>query len=152
LRYRRLKKSLIVFVVAFVLSIGFTFLPLVTRAALTVVLQNNIAESLSINTLISTFFSLAGLAIFFIVFYFLANRNKILTVKSTIIALLSGVILGSVILYLLAIVPYRNYLEIYLSLAAGSSVSSVFQFFLPALTALLFAELREKKSNNGLTV
>ena len=146
-----MKKSLIAFIAAFALSIGFTFLPLVTRASLSVVLQSNIAESLSINTLLSIFFSLIGLAVFFAIFYFLANNYKILALKSTIIAVLLGVTLGPAILYLLNIFLYRSYLDLYLSMAAGSAVSSVFQFFLPALTALLFVELREKKSSNNLT-
>jgi uncharacterized membrane protein len=146
-----LKKSLIAFVVAFALSIILTFLPLFTRAELSMVFQSSIAESISYGTLISTFFSLVGLAVFFVVFYFLANRSKILAVKSTVVALLLGVILGSAILDLLLIVPYRTYLEVYLNFAVSSSVSGVFQFFLPALTALLLAELREKKANHNLT-
>lgn len=145
-----MKKSLIAFIVAFALSIVFTLLTLVSRASLSVLLQSNIVESLSTNTLLDIFFSLVGLAVFFAVFYFLANNNKIKAIKSTIIAMLLGVMLGPAILYLLNIFLYRFYLDIYLSLAVSSAVSSVFQFFLPALTALLFAELREKKLNNNL--
>lgn len=147
----KVKKSIITFIVAFSLSIGFTVLPLVTRASLSVMLQSNIAQSLSINTLISIFFSLIGLAVFFVIFYLLANNIKILAVKSTIIALLLGVTIGPAILYLINIFLYNGFL-IYLSMAANSAVSSVFLFFLPALTALLYAELREKKSNNNSTV
>ena len=145
-----MKKSPIAFIVAFALSIGLTLLSLATRATLSVALQSNIAESLSINTLLGVFSSLIGLAIFFIAFYFLANNNKIIAVKSTIIAILLGVTLGPAILYLLNIFLYNAYLGTYLSMAVGSAVSSVFQFFLPALTALLFVELREKKVNNNL--
>ena len=111
------KKNLIAFIIAFALSIGFTLLSLVTRASLSVVLQSDVAVSLSINTLLNIFFSLIGLALFFAVFYFLANNNKIKAVKSTIIAILLGVMLGPAILYLLNIFLYRFYLYTYLSLA-----------------------------------
>jgi hypothetical protein len=146
------KKSLIAFFAAFLLSIGLTFLSLVTRASLSIAFQNNGAESLSINTLVGMFFNLVGLAAFFAVFYFLANNNKIQAIKSTIIAVLLGVILGPAILYLFNIILYPSYLGIYLSLASSSAVSSVFGFFFPALTALLFVELKEKKPNNNITV
>ena len=147
-----MKKSLIAFLSAFALSILFTFLPLITRAEFSAVLQSGIAESLSFNTLISTFFSLVGLAFSFAMFYFLGKRSKIFAVKSTILAVLLGAILGSVALFFASALLYRSYLEVYLSLAAGSAVSSIFAFFFPALTALLFAELKENKSNNSLAV
>ena len=147
-----MKKSLIAFVVTFALSIGFTLMPLVALAELSVVLQSTMAESILVNELISTSFSLVGLAVLFVVFYFLGNRGKILVTKSTIIAVLLGAILGSVTPHLVSILAYNSHLEVYLSLIAGYAVSSVFVFFFPALTALLFAELREKKSNNNLTI
>jgi hypothetical protein len=147
---KQLKKSLIVFIVAFALSIGFTILSFAARASLSAALQSSIAESLSINTLLDVLLSLMELAVFFVVFYFLANNNKIMAVKSTIIAMLLGVTLGPAILYLVNIFLYSSHLDVYLSMALGSAVSSVFQFFLPALTALLFVELRQEKSNNNL--
>jgi hypothetical protein len=85
------QKPLIVFIIAFALSIGLTVLPLVPR---TVILQSTISQSISINTLINLFFSLIGLAIFFAVFYFLASNNKVIASKSTITALLLAVTLG----------------------------------------------------------
>ena len=146
-----MKKSLLAFIVALVLSVGFTFLSFAVRASLMVLLQSSIAESLSIDTLLGICLSLVGLAAFFVVFYFLANHSKIKAVKSTIIAILLGVTLGPAILYLLNVFLYRSQMVVYLNMAAGSALSGVFQFFLPALTALLFVELREKKSNDNLT-
>jgi len=145
------KKSVIAFIVAFSLSIGFTLLSLAIRASFSIALQSRLAESLSINTLLGIFSSLVGLAGFFVVFYFLANNNKILAVKSTIMAILLGVTLGSAILFLLNIFLYSSYVVIYLNNAVGYAVTSVFQFFLPALTAIMFVELREKKTNSNLT-
>jgi hypothetical protein len=152
-----MKKSLIAFVVAFVLSIGLTILTLAARASLFVLLQSNVAEAVSIDTWLGISLSLVELAVFFVVFYSLAKKVKITAVKSTIISILLGVILGPITanfitLYLLAIVLHAEAaaVPVLLSLATGSSVSSVLQFFLPALTALLFAELREKKLNDSL--
>jgi hypothetical protein len=150
-RGKKVKKSLITFIVALTLSTGFTFLSLVTRASLSVVLQSNIAESLSINVLLSIFFSLVGLAVFFVVFYFLAKNNKIIAIKSTIIAMLLGVTLGPAILDLFNIFLYPSYLGTYLNVALGSAVSSVFQFFFPALTVLLFVELKERKAKDSFS-
>jgi hypothetical protein len=148
----KVKKSLIAFLVAFGLSIAFTFLPLIARVTFSVELQTDIAESLAMNTWLGLFFSLLGLSVFFVVFYFLANNNKMLASKSTIIAILLGVTLGPAILYLLNIFLYRFYLALYLNLAASAAVSGVFMFFLPALIALIYAELRERKSSNNLAV
>lgn len=137
-----MKKPLIVFGVAFGLSILFTLLPLLFRAVTSLSFSSSTdAEFLSINTAISLFFDLAGPAVFFVVFYFLAKNIKIQAVKSAIIAVLLGATLGTAFLYLLNIFLYRSYLGIYLELAASSVVPSVFQFFFPALTALLFVEL-----------
>jgi len=132
--------------IAFALSITLTFLPLVP---MTVISQDTIAESISTNTLLSLFFSLIGFALFFVIFYFLADNSKIIASKPTIIALLLGVTSGSAILYLLNIFLYTSYLGLYLNKAANSSISGVFQFFFPALTALLFAEL--KRRNQTIT-
>jgi len=64
--------------------------------------------------------------------------------------LLLGVLLGSAFPYLLSIVSFHTYLAVYLSIVAGSLLSGIFRYFLPALTGMLFAELREKKSGNNL--
>jgi hypothetical protein len=153
-----MKKSLIAFVVAFVLSIGVTILTFAVRVSLVFLLQSNVAESLSIVTLLDLSFSLVGLAVFFVVFYSLAKKVKITASKLTIISILLGVILGPITanfitLYSFAVVAHAEVAAapLLLSLAAVSSVSNVFQFFLPALTALLFAELRERKLNDSLT-
>ncbi len=142
-----MNKSLIIFLVAFPLSTVFSFLPLIVR---TVVLPSSIAESISIDVVLNFFLSLIGLALFFAIFYFLANDKKIVVSKSTIIVLLFAVIVGPSIMDLLNVFFYFAYVDLYLSMAAGSILNGVFQFFFPALTALLFAELRAKRSSNNL--
>lgn len=83
------------------------------------------------------------LASFFAVFYFLAKIGQIEAGKAIVFALLIGVLLGPLVLYQLLPILYLN--------IAGSLVTSIFMYFLPALTALLFAQWREKKSNHNLT-
>jgi uncharacterized protein YacL len=142
---KRVKKSIIAFVAAFGLSIGLIFLSLAVRIALSnSSLFNNAVDFQTVFTLANLFLSLGGFALFFAVFYVLAKRNKIKAEKATCLVTLFGVILGSLIPYLFSIVTYLTNIVLYLSLVAGSLVSSFFQFFLPALIALLFVELKEK--------
>jgi uncharacterized protein YacL len=139
------KKSIGAFVAAFGLSIGFIFLSLAVRIALSnSSLFNNAVDFQTVFTLANLFLSLGGFALFFAVFYVLAKRNKIKAEKATCLVTLLGVVLGSLIPYLFSIVTYLTDIVLYLSIIAGSLVSSVFQFFLPALIALLFVELKEK--------
>ena len=144
-----MKKSLIILMVSFALSIGFTFISIFARASFSISMENNFVSNNMILNLISIFVSLAGLAMFFGVFYFLANSGKVQVMKSTVIAILLGTMLGPAIFYLGNIFLYQN-LGIYISLGAGSAVTAVFQFFLPALTALMYVELREKQASNKL--
>ncbi len=140
-----MKKYPIAFVVAFALSVGFAFLYLVTQSAVSnFVSPDSTYMYQAIFTLISIILSLLGFAVFFSVFYFLAKRTKMVAAKSTISAVLLGVLLGSAIPYLISIVTYPTYLVLYLSIAGSSLLSKAFQYFLPALTGLLFVELRER--------
>jgi hypothetical protein len=145
----QMKKSLIAFMISFVLSIGFTYVSLLARASL-LIFETNFSANVTVDHLIGIFVSLAGFAMFFGVFYFLANNGKVQVMKSTVIAILLGTMLGPAIFYLVNIFLYQTLLGVYISLAASSAVTAVFQFFLPALTALMYVELREKKVINKL--
>ena len=144
-----MKKSLILFMISFALSLGFTFVSLFARATF-LVYGTNFSANVSVDHLNSIFVSLAGLAMFFSVFYFLAKNSKIQVTKSTVTALLLGIMLGPAIFYVVNIFLYQSIIGVYLSLAASSAVTAVFQFFLPALTALMYVELREKQAINKL--
>ena len=144
-----MKIALLVFVVAFSLSIALTILPL---AGSTIFPTGPLIETIAITSAIHIFFTLIGLASFFAIFYFLAIHFKIKASKTTIIALFLGVILGPESLMLLDILLYGNTSGIYSVVATVSAVSGVFQFFFPALSAILFAELKEKRSSDNLTV
>ncbi len=144
-----MKKSLILFMISFALSIGFTFVSLFARASV-LVFGTNFSANVSVDHLVGIFVSLAGLAMFFSVFYFLAKNSKIQVMKSTVTAILLGTMLGPAIFYVVNIFLYQSIIGVYLSLAASSAVTAVFQFFLPALTALMYVELREKQAINKL--
>ena len=64
--------------------------------------DNRIAGNLTLGTYSTLSLNIATLTVFFVVFYFLAKNQKLMVVKSTIIAMLLGVILGSAILNTLA--------------------------------------------------
>jgi hypothetical protein len=155
-----MKKYQLAFVVAFALSLGLSVLSMIRVAAYTMFLSN--AEFSEIFNLTGSFLSLFTLAVVFGVFYFLANKSKINVMKSTILALFLGVFLGSSILYMCYYIyyffafggihsGYSNFmvLERYLLQIWESFITSAWYLF-PALTALLFVELKEKKSNNNL--
>jgi hypothetical protein len=138
-----LQKSLLAFAVAFALSAIFSLLSLMIRLGLlTSISPSTITSVSAIAILTNAFFCLAVFASFFAVFYFLAKIGQIKAGKSIVFALLIGVLLGPLAIYQL--------LQIYLNIA-GSLVTSIFMYFLPALTALLFAQWREKKSNHNVT-
>ncbi|MCW4025728.1 MAG: hypothetical protein NWF01_11975 [Candidatus Bathyarchaeota archaeon] len=157
-----MKKYQLTFIVAFALSLGLTLLSMVVRIVTLSVFFSNIetAEFSTISSLINRLLILFGLAVSFSVFYFLSKRAKIIVMKPTTLALFTGVFLGSSILYMCDSVFYFVVfgshlgstlvaLEYHLLQIWGSSVYGLWYFF-PALTALLFVELREKKSNNNL--
>lgn len=101
-----MKKS-VIFIIAFILSIVFTFIPSIVRASFSKLLQSSIA-AIPFSTLLSILFSLVGLAVFFSLFYYLAKNMKINAVKPTVIAILLGVMLGPAILSLLNILLYPS--------------------------------------------
>ena len=136
-----MKKALITFIFAFVLSLGLRSIDSLTLRTL---IGYNLGSEVTFVG-IYLFTALVEPALFFTVFYFLAYRTKTTTNKSTTIALLLGAFLGSTIIVLF----YRT------SLLVGAVLSFlyfiVFVNFFPALIALLFVELREKKSKNILS-
>jgi hypothetical protein len=132
-----LKKPLISFLIAFGLTVGFSFLSLAIPASFSYSAFSNFA------------LSLVEIGLFFAAFYLLANTSKITAGKSTTLALFFGVLLGSMVYVFLAweTAPFGLYWAFLLN-ALPYSIS---EFFLPAVTALLFAELRNKELNQSST-
>jgi hypothetical protein len=136
-----MQKPLAVFAVSFLLSLGFASL--------------SFASTLYLDTpffaLNSWLFGLVTLAVFFSVFYFLAYKYKIRALKSTVLALLLGYILGpAAFINLLAIssLPHPSLYGTYLLESLSVSSLGFFNFFLPSVIALLFVEVKQSRSAN----
>jgi cellobiose-specific phosphotransferase system component IIC len=138
-----MQKPLAAFAISLVLSIGFTQLSLAVT----------LSEPNSFFRLSSMLFGLVTLAVFFGVFYFLADKYKMRALKSTVLALLLGVIFGPALIYLIEIEmssPSLSLFGIFLLYSLSlSSFPGIFNFFLPSIIALLFVELRQSRSANG---
>jgi hypothetical protein len=135
-----LKKPLLTFAVAFAVSAIFSFLSLMVRLGLlTSISPNTITGISAVAILTNAFFWLAVLGSFFAVFYFLAKIGQANAGKSTVFALLMGVLLGPLVVYQLLQMLYVN-------IAGLLVTTSIFMYFLPALTALFFVLWREKRN------
>ena len=132
-----MKKALVAFIVSLGLTVGLSALSLIV---------NDI--SFYYQTYPSLILSLVAIGLFFASFYVLGNYNKITAEKSTTIAILLGILLGSA---LSPIFAWGTSILLYLSALLWTALATgVVQYFFPSLTALLLAELRNKKSNNNL--
>jgi hypothetical protein len=100
-----LNKPLIAFGIAFVLSIGFTILSLISSAIVSIYILsfNYTANYAVVNSLIGGTIGVIGLAVIFVIFYYLGNKQKILAAKPIVLAVLLGSLLGSSILFLISI-------------------------------------------------
>jgi hypothetical protein len=143
-----MKKAPIAFIVAFALSIGFMLLSITIQASLSNILGEARNNTTIISSSVGALFSFLELGAFFAVFYYMAKRLKMAPEKLTLIGILLGAALGAAILFLANTLLYPStYFEMY-TVALNVAVSSVFYLFLPALIALLFAELRAKETAN----
>jgi hypothetical protein len=142
-----LKKAVTALAVMFLLSIGFTFLGAL-QIIFTSTLSNNPEVYSTVNNLFGVFLGFLEIGTFFSVFYLIAKHSKMVAEKYIITSMLLGVTLGSAFTWLFNIILYPSSAQFtwYLTGAANAAVSSVFCFFLPALTALLYVELKTKKS------
>jgi hypothetical protein len=138
-----LAKPLAAFAVSFVLSAGITWLSFY-RFGFTTLFSVSLFEAIQFFAVIDMLFTLVGVAVFFGVFYFLADRYKMQASRSTVLALLLGVIFGSALYNLTLMSP--EYFGSYLLFSASSSFGGIFEFFLPSVIALLFIELRQNRS------
>jgi heme/copper-type cytochrome/quinol oxidase subunit 4 len=135
------QKPLAAFAISFALSMGFTYLSFAVT----------LYEAIPFFTLNSMLFDLLTFAVFFGVFYFLADKYKMRASKSTVLALLLGVILGpEALIYLIGMSSLSpSLLGINLLYSLSASIPGIFNFSLPSIIALLFVELRQNRSANG---
>ena len=134
-----LQKHILTFAVAFAVSVIFSLLSLMFRLGLlTSISPSTIISISAIVILTNAFFWLAVLGSFFAVFYFLSQIGQANAGKSTVFALLIGVLLGPLVIYQLLQMLYVNN-------AGWLVTTSIFMYFLPALTALFFVQWRKKQ-------
>lgn len=146
-----MKKYLLVFIVAFALSIGFTLVSIMVRVfVLNSINTSNLSSSIATSEIIIDLFSLIGPVMFFVTFYFLGKKIRILSLKGTTISLFLGALLGSTILFAFSLLSLSAQSEIYVAYGSSFLYTDVFEFFLPALTALLIVELKNRQLNDNL--
>lgn len=142
-----MKKTLAVFAISFVLSLGLVWLSY-ERFSFAPLLSVSLSETIPLFTVVGMLSNLVVVAVFFGVFYVLADKFKMRGSKPTVLALLLGVVLGSGFYIPLSISP-RYYNSYTLIFAASISFGAVFEFFLPSLIALLFLELNRNRQANA---
>jgi hypothetical protein len=153
----KLKKSLIVFFVAIALYIGLSFLSAFVTSLRSEIFSNSLNVSSSgvlLQAAYGVVFSLIEVVVVFSVFYYLGKRAKIQVVKSTTLALIFGLLIGSFILLAISAVSIYSsvqgfsYIWLTFSSILGFASSTFFYLFFPALSALMFAKLNVKNSAN----
>ena len=139
-----MKKTIATFFVAFLLSAFATFESPLFRFQY---IEGNPNSSilLPLGSIVGGLTMLVEGIAFFAVFYFLAVKMKISATKSVVASLFLGVLLGFMLVYINDMLLYAPFFGMYLDLTAGIITPSLFQYFLPAVTALLFVELRQTK-------
>jgi hypothetical protein len=109
-------------------------------------------ESFIIAPAYSLIFALVEITVTFSVFFVVGKRTNTKVVKTVVLSLLSGMIVGQLILLLqtnLSGLPLEAiYTNVYISFLTGFVPGTLFQLFFPALGALLYAELKQKRTNN----
>ncbi len=157
-----LKKSLIIFVVAISLPLVLVLLSFLEFTIITYFTSPaSISAFPSLMDTESKAFSLLNLLVgtfgAFALFYFLGIKTKTKVVKSVTLALfiglLVGLLVGEVITVASIYIFYGVFswvpsIELYIVDISGL-LSGVFGLFFPALVALLFVDLRERKSHNN---
>jgi hypothetical protein len=160
-----LKKSLIIFAVAFALPM---VLALLSLLGLFIIVTSSTSSSSILsspslldaeNQAFSLVYFLVSVFAAFALFYFLGKKIKINVVKSVTLALFIGLLIGILVGDLMTVTLFYVFsggfswvasIEVYISDISGL-LSRAFELFFPALVALLFVELRERNSHNELS-
>lgn len=141
------KRSLIVFAVALALPLGLLLLSYFGY----MIQRSYPSSSSSFDQAFSLLYYLVSIFGSFALFYFLGKTTKIQVVKSVILALFFGFLVGNLIsspfLTSFSVSSIVSYFE---NKILGI-IDIVLRLFFPALTGLLFVELRAKEPDNALT-
>jgi hypothetical protein len=141
------KRSLIVFAVALALPLGLLLLSYFGY----IIQISYPSSSSSFDQAFSLLYYLVSIFGSFALFYFLGKTTEIKVVKSIILALSFGFLVGSLISSLFITSFSVSSLVAYLENKILGIIDVVFRLFFPALAGLLFVELRAKEPNNALT-
>ena len=144
-----MKKKLITFAIAFFLAIGL----LLTYSAFTSLLMrffpNTYVDGVSISATINALFIYSvGPVVSFAVFYFSATRIKIRASKTTTLSMFLGSLTGSLLFILVEAISTVSAFRTLASALTILSMIGVSLCFIPSVTAVLYAELKEKILNN----
>jgi len=159
-----LKKSLIIFAVAFALPLA---LGLISLLGLFIITSSTSSSSIlsspslldTENQAFSLVYFLVSVFAAFALFYFLGKKTKIYVVKSVTLALFTGLLIGILVGDLITVTLFYIFsggfswvasIDVYIS-DISELLSRAFELFFPALVALLFVELRERNSHNELS-
>ena len=160
-----MKKSLIIFAVAFALPMVLALLYLLGFFIM-IASSTSSSSILGYPSFLNAESQAFSLVYFFVnvfaafaLFYFLGKKIKINVVKSITLALFIGLLLGLLVGDLITVTSFYIFsggfswiasTEAYISDISGL-LSRAFELFFPALVALLFVELRERSSHNELS-
>jgi len=160
-----LKKSLIIFAVAFALPM---VLALLFLLGFFIIITSSTSSSSIIsspslfnteNQAFSLVYFLVSVFAAFALFYFLGKKIKINVVKSITLALFIGLLIGILVGDLMLVTSFYIFsggfswvanIEAYISDISGL-LNSAFELFFPALVDLLFVELRERNPHDELS-
>jgi hypothetical protein len=148
-----LKKTLIAFAIAFVLAVGLSYAyKNFTSTLLRYFPSNTSFETVSaFNTIFTLIIFSVGVVLSFVVFYFSALRIEITVSKKTTLSIFLGSLAGALLFVLVVSTvlgsPVFSGYIILANVASFCSLVGVFLCFFPALIAVLYAEVKEKKTS-----
>jgi len=155
-----LKKSLIIFAVAFAVSLVLILLSSLGGIMVSIYASPSLVYA---NNALSLLYLVISVFASFAMFYYLGRKAKIKVVKSVTLALFFGLLVGVLVSNLILVMSltlifgarytgfsWVTYVEGYAFDSSGL-LSAVFELFFPALVGLLFVELRERNSHNDLS-
>lgn len=149
-----MKKTLIAFAIAFLLALGLSSLYYIFTNTFLRYFASNISFETSVvfNIILTLIIYSVGIVLSFVVFYFSALRIEIRASKETTLSIFLGSLTGALLFVLVdstVLNPptFYTYSIILVNVAVFCSLVGVFLCFFPALIAVLYAELKEKKTS-----
>jgi len=146
-----MKKTVIAFMIAFFLAMSLSYMDSIFLPLIMKLFPYSSVETRSVSTAINALFMSSVIPVLsFVVFYFSATRAKIRASKTTTLSMLLGSLTGSLLFILFDLIGLAadSTISAYSILASAVTILSLMSVslcFIPSLTAVLYAELKEKK-------